>query len=70
MVTPELFNCVIDNLMLRVMSHIPSVHLGEYQLADMEYVDDTTLFNKSVKDMSSAHHIYSEEAAQLGLRGN
>ena len=66
----ELSNCVIDNLMFRVISQIPSVWLGEYQLAGMEYVDDTALFVESRTDMSTALKIYSEEAAWLGVRVN
>ena len=46
------------------------MQLGEYQLPDLEYADDTTLYARSVTDMSSALQIYGEEAAQLGLRVN
>ena len=43
--TPELFKYVIDNLMLRVMmSQIPSAWLGEYRLADLEYMDNTIVY--------------------------
>ena len=52
------------------MSQIPGVQLGEYQLSDLEYVDDTTLFTESVTDMSSALQIYSKETAQLGISVN
>ena len=48
--------------MLRVTSQIPSVWLGEYQLNDLQYADDTALFVESVTDMSSVLQIYSEKA--------
>ncbi len=34
---PELFKCVIHNLMTRVCEHVPGVSLSEYKLADLEY---------------------------------
>ena len=68
--TPELFNYVIHNLVLRVTSEIPSVLLGEYQLTDLDYADDTTLFAEVLTYMSTALKIYSEEAGQMGLRVN
>ena len=52
------------------MSHIPGMWLGEYQLTELEYANDTTLFAESVTDMSTTLKIYSEEAAQLRLRVN
>ncbi|KAI8513644.1 hypothetical protein Bbelb_079680 [Branchiostoma belcheri] len=37
---PDLFNCVIDYLMTKVCERVPGVSFGQYNLADLEYVDD------------------------------
>ena len=68
MAAPELFNFMIDNVMFRVMGQISHVWLKEYQLTDLEYVDDNALFAESVTDIPTVLKIYSKEAAQIGIR--
>ena len=43
-IAPELFNCAIDHLMRRLLSRCSlGIQLGEYQLIDLDYVDDIAI---------------------------
>uniref|UniRef100_A0A3Q2Y439 Reverse transcriptase domain-containing protein n=1 Tax=Hippocampus comes TaxID=109280 RepID=A0A3Q2Y439_HIPCM len=66
--SPDLFNCVIDHLMIRVRQQVSGMSFGNFHLTNLEYADDTTLFSNSLQDLSSALSIYQTEAAKLGLQ--
>ena len=65
---PELFNCVIDHLMLRTCERIPGVPLGNYILKDLEYADDTILFSETSDQLREALSVFDEESKKLGLK--
>ena len=67
---PDLFNCVIDYIMERVVAGIPAVKLGAYELADLEYADDTAILQGSLQDLTRALEIFDQEAKKLGLAVN
>uniref|UniRef100_A0A3B3HVR8 ribonuclease H n=1 Tax=Oryzias latipes TaxID=8090 RepID=A0A3B3HVR8_ORYLA len=67
---PDLFNCIIDQLMSRVCEQVPEVSLGNYHLTDLEYADDTILFSTSLSQLKLALSIYSREAKKYGLMVN
>ncbi|CAH1242627.1 Hypp6909 [Branchiostoma lanceolatum] len=67
---PDLFNCVIDYLMTKVCERVPGVSFGQYNLADLEYADDTTLLADSLEHLRKALTVYDEEAKKLGLSIN
>ncbi|CAH1233298.1 Hypp676 [Branchiostoma lanceolatum] len=66
---PDLFNC-IDYLMTKVCERVPGVSFGQYNLADLEYADDTTLLADSLERLRKALTVYEEEAKKLGLSIN
>ena len=66
----NLFNCTINYLMSQIRQRIHGVQLGNYQLFDLEYADDTMLFCEMITNLESALNIYHEEAAKLSLRVN
>ena len=44
-IAPDLFNCVIDHLMRRLLRRCSlGIQLGEYQLTDLDYADDIAIF--------------------------
>ena len=48
-IAPDLFNCVIDHLMGRLLSHCNlGIQLGEYHLTDRDYADDIAIFDPSI----------------------
>ena len=63
MAAPDLFNCIIDHLMTCICQRIIGVRLGNYHLADLEYVDDTTFFSDTVADLVAGLSIFQEEAS-------
>ena len=60
----------IEYLMLWVSQRISTVQLSNYQLSDLEYVDDTILFCEAITYLESAYNIYHKKVAKLGLRVN
>ena len=67
---PELFNCVIDHVMEKVLERVPEVQLGSYRLADLEYADDTALLQGSLQNIRRALDVFKDEAQKLGLSVN
>ncbi|CAH1233196.1 Hypp638 [Branchiostoma lanceolatum] len=67
---PDLFNCVIDYLMTKVCERVPGVSFGQYNLADLEYADDTTLLADDLDRLQEGLTVYNEEAKKLGLSIN
>ena len=63
----DLFNCVINHLMLWICQPISTVQLGSYYLMDLEYVDNTTLFSNTATDLIAGLNVFKEEASELGL---
>ena len=69
-VAPDLFNCVIDNLMWQLKTAAgPSlgIDLDNWRLTDMDYADDIVLFSPSSEDMSSVLRILSKEATTVAM---
>ena len=65
-IAPDLFNCVIDHLMHRLLSRCNlEIQLGEYQLTDLDYADDIVIFAPSACVLQEALVILQEEANQL-----
>ncbi|KAI8518875.1 hypothetical protein Bbelb_021320 [Branchiostoma belcheri] len=67
---PDLFNCVIDYLMTKVCERVPGVSFGQYNQADQEYADDTTLLADDLERLQEALTVYDEESKKLGLSIN
>lgn len=65
---PDLFNCVIDYLMTKVCKEVPGVSFANYHLANLEYVDNTTLFSNSTHQLRNSLTVNQEEAAKLSLQ--
>ena len=70
MAAPDLFNCVIDYVMEKVTQRVPGVKLGSFELADLEYADDTAILTGMLKEIEEALRIFKEEAEKLGLSVN
>ena len=56
------------NIMLQVSQRIQEMQLNNYQLLDLEYTDDTTLFCESFTNWESALNIHGKEAVKMGLK--
>ena len=56
--------------MEKVVARVPGVNLGSYQLADLEYADDTAVLQGSLHDIKRALDVFKEEAEKLGLSVN
>ena len=68
-IAPDLFNCVIDHLMRRLLSHCSlGIQLGEYQLTDLAYADDIAIIAPSACVLQEALMILQEEANLLGMQ--
>ena len=68
-IAPDLFNCVIDHLMRRLLSRCNlGVQLGEYQLTDLDYADDIAIFAPSACVLQEALTILQEEANLVGMQ--
>lgn len=50
--------------MTQVCDRIPGVHLNDYNLKDLEYADDTTIFASNLNDLANALKIYEEKASE------
>ena len=68
-IAPDLFNCVIDHLMRRLLSRCNlGIQLGEYQLTDLDYADDIAIFAPSACVLQEALTILQEEANLVGMQ--
>lgn len=67
---PDLFNCVIDYLMLSVSARVAGVQIGDFRLSDLEYADDTLILGSTIEGIKAALQIYDTEALKLGLQIN
>ena len=68
-IAPDLFNCVIDHLMRRVLRRCSlGVQLGEYQLTDLDYADDIAIFAPSACVLQAALTILQGEANLVGMQ--
>ena len=56
--------------MCRVCEHVPGVSLGNYQLTDLEYADNTIMLSTSNSLLKDALMVYNEEAEKLVLYVN
>ena len=68
---PDLYNCVIDYLMIKVCEKALGVSFGLYHLADLEYTDDTTLLTSSVEQLSQVlaiYNMYHQECQNLASK--
>ena len=68
-IAPDLFNCVIDHLMRRLLSCCSlGIQLGEYQLTDLDYADDIAIIAQSACMLEEALIILQEEANLVGMQ--
>ena len=68
-IAPDLFNCVIDHLMRQLLSRGSlGIHLGEYQLTDLDYADDIAIIAPSACVPQEALMILQEEANLVGMQ--
>ena len=67
---PDLFNCIIDQLMTKVCNRITGIHLGDFQLTDLDYADDTVIFCSTLAQLKDALVIFDQEATRLSLNGS
>ena len=68
-IAPDLFNCVIDHLMCRLLSRCSlGIQLGEYQLTDLDYADDIVIIDPSACVVQEALMILQEEANLVGMQ--
>ena len=68
-IAPDLFNCVIDHLMRRLLSHCSlGIQLGECQLTDLDYADDIAIIAPSAWVLQEALIILQEEANLVGMQ--
>ena len=69
-IAPDLFNCVIDHLMRRLLSRCSlGIQLGEYQITDLDYADDIAICvraSRSSDDTSGISQPYGD-ANQLAI---
>ena len=69
LIAPDLFNCVIDHLMRRLLSRCSlGIQLGEYQLTDLDYADDIAIIAPSACVLQEALMILQEEANLVGMQ--
>ena len=65
----DLFNCVIDHLMHRMLRRCSlGLQLGEYKLTDLDYADDIAIFAPSACMLQEALIILQEEANLVGIQ--
>ena len=68
-IAPDLFNCVIDHIMRRLLSRCNiGIQLGEYRLTDLDYADDIAIFAPSACVLQEALTILQEEANLVGMQ--
>ena len=68
-IAPDLFNCVIDHLMRRLLSRCSlGIQLGDYQLTDLDYADDIAIIAPSACVLQEALMILQEEANLVGMQ--
>jgi hypothetical protein len=70
-VAPDLFNCVIDQLMRRTIAELDGnigINLGPWSLTDLDYADDIALFATSTENLQQILNTVNTEGAKLGLR--
>ena len=68
-IAPDLFNCVIDHLMGRLLRRCSlGIQLGEYQLTDLDYADDIAIFAPSACMLQESLIILQEEANHVGMQ--
>ena len=68
-IAPDIFNCVIDHLMLRLLHSCSlEIQLGEYQLTDLDYADEIEIFAPSACVLQEALTIVQEEANLVGMQ--
>ena len=68
-IAPDLFNCVIDHLMRRLLSRCNlGIQLREYQLTDLDYTDDIAIFAPSACVLQEALTVLQEEANLVGMQ--
>jgi len=65
---PDLFNCVVDHLVLRVYAQTPAVSFGNLHLSDLEYADDTILLSNDIEKLTAALSVYDRESRKVGLK--
>ena len=62
-IAPDLFNCVIDHLMRRLLSRCSlGIQLGDYQLTDLDYADDIAIIAPSACVLREALMTLQEES--------
>ncbi len=68
-IAPDLFNCVIDHLMRRLLSRCSlGIQLGDYQLTDLDYADDIAIIAPSACVLQEALMILQDEANLMGMQ--
>ena len=69
-IAPDLFNCVIDHLIMRRLLSRCSlgIELGEYQLIDLDFPDDIAIIAPSTCVLQEALMILQEEANLVGMQ--
>ena len=68
-IAPDLFNCVIDHLLRRLLSRCSlGIQLGQYQLTDLDYADGIAMIAPSVCVLQEALMILQEEANLVGMQ--
>ena len=68
-IAPDLFNCVIDHLMRRLLSRCSlGIQLGDYQFTDLDYADDIAIIVPSACVLREALMILQEEANLVGMQ--
>ena len=69
LIGPDLFNCVIDHLMRRLLSRCClGIQLGDYQLTDLDYADAIAIIAPSECVLQEALMILQEEANLVGMQ--
>ena len=64
-VAHDLFNCVINHLMICICQQMTRVWLGSYYLTDLEYAVNTTMFSNTVIDREAGLIVFQEDAWKL-----
>ena len=68
-IAPDLFNCVIDHIMRRLLSRCSlGIQLGDYQLTDLDYADDIAIIASSACVLQEALMILQEETNLVGMQ--
>ena len=68
-IAPDIFNCVIDHLMRRLLHRCSlEIQLGEYHLTDLDYADEIEIFAPSACVLQEALTIVQEEANLVGMQ--